>query len=134
MGWFPKDSVGVMPTALYGGIPPIGVDGPLPMAIGFEWFPLNPFTKFSCPESILSMPEGSMEGFRVRVEPLREAFCTRKLELEALESAGDVVTVSDSSLSLLILESALSDGSQPHFCFRGIAAVTAPHEHGFDEG
>jgi hypothetical protein len=51
-----------------------------------------------------------------------------------MASVDDAVIVSDSSVSLLTLNSSLSDVLQPHFCFRGIAAVTAPHEHGFDDG
>lgn len=87
---------------------------------------------FNWLESILSSPVGSIEG--LREEPLLAAFCTRKLELEALPSDGGVVTVSDSSASSLIFRSSCLDVPQPHFCFLGIAAVTAPHEHDFEDG
>ena len=33
IGWFPKESIRVMPAPLYGGTPPRGVGGPLVMAI-----------------------------------------------------------------------------------------------------
>lgn len=48
-------------------------------------------------------------------------------------SLGGVATGLESSGSVLVTI-ALSDDPQLHFCFRGIAAVTAPHEHDFDDG
>ena len=84
-------------------------------------------------ESILSSPAGSMDGFIL--EPLLDAdFWILKLELEALESLGGVITGLGSSGSGFVVAGALPDEPQLHFCFRGMAAVTAPHEHEFDEG
>ena len=50
---------------------------------------------------------------------------------------GDVAVEVGSSGSCLVVTGVLSEEPQPHFCFRGMAAVMAsarPHEHRFDDG
>lgn len=101
--------------------------------------PFRPFgagIMFSWLWSVLSTLVGSIDCFRV--DPLL-VFCTRKLVLGALLPVGDGDLVSESS----VVESpfvapaicvAGVEGPQLHFCFLGMAAVTCPHEQGFEGG
>lgn len=85
--------------------------------------------------SVRSTLVGSIDCFRV--DPLL-VFCTRKLVLEALPPVGDGDLVPESSAESPFVAPAVSvagvEGPQLHFCFLGIAAVTCPHEQGFEGG
>lgn len=83
---------------------------------------------FSWLGSILSNSVVPMDCFRIK-GPLLD-FWTLKFELVGFDSLGVVDPGVEASDSTLASGSELFEIPQPHFCFLGMAAVTAPHEHG----
>ena len=118
------------------GIGPYGVmagmAGMWPFGIedGFEGVALGAGVMLTWFGSMRSSPVGSIDCF-LRFDA---CFWTRLLAEEDLVGLAGAPSPLELSGSFLISADALFEDPQPHFCLRGMAAVTAAQEHERDDG